>query len=341
MRITVIGGGLMGLCATRSLLERGAEVQLVDAALPAASRDYHRLIRVTYGGLSGYGKMAREALHAWRRLTMGSGQTLFHPSGILLAGPPGSPWVESSLAGLDPAECSPEDGPQEWDLAHRSRYRIATGGMLFANRILDYLYDSLVGEVVHGLAVEVDPFSGTTWLKSGQVLKADRVLVATGHHEWPSGSPGRHTRRSRQPVAYLDGPDRADLPVILDLSEPDGFYFFPPVAGLPGKFGSHAFGPPGDGTTVITVQERSDLNALLEARGLASTPYTVSGFGMCHYDVSEDERFIAQFAGRGLWLSGFSGHGFKFGPLIGDRVAACLLGDLDEPAFSEWFAGRS
>jgi len=40
-------------------------------------------------------------------------------------------------------------------------------------------------------------------------------------------------------------------------------------------------------------------------------------------------------------LSGFSGHGFKFGALIGERVADALAGRIDPQALTRWAAGSA
>jgi glycine/D-amino acid oxidase-like deaminating enzyme len=38
-------------------------------------------------------------------------------------------------------------------------------------------------------------------------------------------------------------------------------------------------------------------------------------------------------------MAGFSGHGYKFAPLIGERLAAVVDGRLEFTAFREWLAG--
>ena len=47
----------------------------------------------------------------------------------------------------------------------------------------------------------------------------------------------------------------------------------------------------------------------------------------CFYSVAEDERFIVEPVGRALVLAGFSGHGFKFGAVMGEAAAAALIGE--------------
>jgi glycine/D-amino acid oxidase-like deaminating enzyme len=60
----------------------------------------------------------------------------------------------------------------------------------------------------------------------------------------------------------------------------------------------------------------------------------------CFYSVTEGERFIAERVENAWILAGFSGHGFKFGALFGERVAAALAGELPADEFTAWAAGR-
>jgi glycine/D-amino acid oxidase-like deaminating enzyme len=59
----------------------------------------------------------------------------------------------------------------------------------------------------------------------------------------------------------------------------------------------------------------------------------------CFYTLSPDERFIAQTRGRCIVLAGFSGHGYKFAPLIGERLALVLDERLAFSSFQGWLAG--
>jgi len=62
----------------------------------------------------------------------------------------------------------------------------------------------------------------------------------------------------------------------------------------------------------------------------------------CFYDVSEGERFLVEPLGERAWvLSGFSGHGFKFGALIGERLADAIAGRIEAQALTRWAAGRA
>ncbi|MGH6916266.1 MAG: FAD-dependent oxidoreductase, partial [Geminicoccaceae bacterium] len=69
--------------------------------------------------------------------------------------------------------------------------------------------------------------------------------------------------------------------------------------------------------------------------------YRVQGARTCFYSVTEDERFIVQPIERAWVLAGFSGHGFKFGALIGEMLATTLDGARPPAAMTAWAAGRA
>jgi glycine/D-amino acid oxidase-like deaminating enzyme len=88
-KVIVVGGGIMGLCAAWALRRVGGEVALYEQGpLPnplASSFDHHRLIRYTYGAMTGYARMVREAYAAWDRLWADLGQRHYHETGTLAA----------------------------------------------------------------------------------------------------------------------------------------------------------------------------------------------------------------------------------------------------------------
>jgi glycine/D-amino acid oxidase-like deaminating enzyme len=68
--------------------------------------------------------------------------------------------------------------------------------------------------------------------------------------------------------------------------------------------------------------------------------YRVIGARACYYDVEDAERFVVEpIAPRCLVMSGFSGHGFKFAPLLGLGLAAAAADQALLPALAPWAAG--
>ena len=68
--------------------------------------------------------------------------------------------------------------------------------------------------------------------------------------------------------------------------------------------------------------------------------YRVLEARTCFYSVTAGERFIAERVEKAWILAGFSGHGFKFGALLGERVAAAVAGELAAADLAAWAAGE-
>jgi glycine/D-amino acid oxidase-like deaminating enzyme len=60
----------------------------------------------------------------------------------------------------------------------------------------------------------------------------------------------------------------------------------------------------------------------------------------CIYDNTPDEDFILDQAGRIIVGSGTSGHGFKFGPLLGDWLASLACGERADLPAARFGLGR-
>ena len=61
---------------------------------------------------------------------------------------------------------------------------------------------------------------------------------------------------------------------------------------------------------------------------------------VCFYTVTEDERFVVEKQGAKGWLmSPCSGHGFKFGAVMGLELARTIATGRDPAAHARWAAG--
>jgi glycine/D-amino acid oxidase-like deaminating enzyme len=367
VRVIVVGGGIMGLCTARALQRGGHHVTLYEQGpIPnplASSTDQHRLIRYTYGAMSGYARMVRDAYAAWDRLWVDLGRSHYRPTGTLVIAHELDDWVEASVESLE-AERLPYERWTPAELGRRlpflrlSRARFAlfttTGGVLFAARILEGLAELLTrkGAALHSRApvVEVDPVRAAIRIADGREERADALAIAAG--PWtPDLLPalaGRVTP-SRQVALYLEPPEDlraawAAAPMLLDQIEAaaGGFYAVPPIEGTALKVGDHGFslrGHPDRERTRIT-DEGATILALAGSRLPDLGRYRVLEMKTCFYSVTEGERFIAKRLDNAWVLAGFSGHGFKFGALIGERMAAAVAGELSEDELANWAAGK-
>lgn len=362
----VLGAGIMGLGAAWGLRREGFAVTVVDQATPpnphGSSVDHHRLIRHSYGAQHGYMRMVDEAYAAWEELWAELGQVLHIPTGVLSIDEAGCTRVATSRAALALGGYPAEDltGPEiEARFPYLSGGHVADalfcplGGVLLAGRIVGALAGHLrEGGVVfeQARATSVDAARGAVTLEGGATRAADVLVVAAG--PWaPRLLPALAGRvvASRQvivrlmpPAATLPQWERA--PMVLELGETGGFYLVPPVAGTPLKIGDHSFsrlGDPDEPTREADPREVARILDLARTRIPGLGGFTPMGSANCFYDVEDEERFVIEPLSPRAWvMSGFSGHGFKFGAVLGLRLARTIAQREDPAAFSAWAAGQ-
>jgi glycine/D-amino acid oxidase-like deaminating enzyme len=153
--------------------------------------------------------------------------------------------------------------------------------------------------------------------------------------------------------------------MLLDLDEKSGFYMVPPVGRTPAKFGDHMPGRAaralnasdvtvssasvgGRQAPDVTRQERDRLSTLFTSGFGRRLPHDTT-FGLCHYGMTPDRRFLLRVMDPGVAVTdarlvvvgGGSGHGFKFGPLIGELVARVLDGSVGGDTAGRIASGRA
>ncbi len=356
MKAIVVGAGIAGLSSAWALAKRGHDVTLLEqGSIPnplAASGDHHRIIRRAYAPGSGYGGAITEAFDAWEELWADLGATHYDPRGFMaISREPGDEaedYRDGMVAGgFSFDEFDGAEAERRYPFLDGQTIRFGffspEGGALHCRRIAVDIVDWLRG---HGAevrenakVVDVDTAAGRVELVNGEVLKADRVVVAAG--AWvaklfPDLASSLATYRTA--VVYLDPPD--DLkpawnaaPVILDVGgETDG-YILPPTGGAGLKFGSGLHkeaNPDADAERMAREGEGEAIRDLFSPPFARIGEYRVENVVTCAYTFTADERFFCTERGMALVVSACSGHGYKFGAAVGRRVAAALeSGDVD------------
>jgi glycine/D-amino acid oxidase-like deaminating enzyme len=364
----IVGAGIVGLSAARVLLAEGYRVEVVEQGpVPNAhgsSVDSSRLIRHTYGTQHGYAALVDAAYAAWDRLWAELGTTHYTQTGTLILSRPGTTWAQDSAATLDALGkryrvLGPDEAARRFPLLNldgvERAYWVETGGVLAAEPIVEALARQLRAQgaaiTEHTAVTDLDPVQGRVWLEDGTQRQTDLLLVAAGPWTgrlWPDLD--AWLTPSRQLVCYADVPDDLyaawrRMPMVLDIADAEvrgegSVYAVPPVGDAPLKLGDHAFSLAGDPD-----QERSagedELERLFETtcRQLAEPArYRLLSGRTCFYTVAPDTCFLHRQEGCAHALAGFSGHGFKFGPLIGERFAEMVTGALAPEEFAAWLA---
>lgn len=368
MKVIVVGGGIMGLCTAWAARRAGLEPVLYEqGSIPnplASSCDQHRLIRFTYGAMDGYARMVHDAYAAWERLWQDLGQRHYHETGTLVVAREEDGWVRASFEHLEKMavpvqELRPAEITERLPFLDLAGVRFAlftpTGGTLFAERILRdlsrWLADHRVPVHTETKVEAVDPARAAIRTADGAEDAGD-VLILTPGPWTPRLVPALRGRitPSRQVAVYLEPPAEQlaawrAAPALLDQFEAarGGFYAVPPVGDTHLKIGDHGFSLRGhpDREREPTPEDIRATLVLARTRLADFDRYRVSEARTCFYSISAEERFIAEPLERAWVLAGFSGHGFKFGALMGEAMVEVLTGARPPEAMTAWAAGRT
>ena len=313
MRVAVVGAGVMGCAAAWALRERGADVIVYEQfELDNARGSSHgrtRIFRVAYPDPY-WIRLAQEAYEAWNDLD----SSLLGLYGLVELAPDPSLTSARALAecGVRYELVGEVDGvavPDGW-----TALQVADAGIVHADRARHAFLD--------GIEVRTN-----TRIESLDDVDAGVVIVAAG--AWVGRLvEGLDLRITRETVAYFRR-DGAPPPSVVDIGVGGGhdmYALYDPVHGL--KAGAHHAGPETDpddaGVPDPATVER--IAAWVEERFPGVDPEPVET-DTCVYTTTPDQTFVLDRRGRVVVGSACSGHGFKFAPAVGRRLAALALAD--------------
>ncbi len=377
-RVIVLGGGTMGLASAWALARRGAAVTVLERFGHVHTQGSHgghtRIIRDSYHEGAGYVPIVREATRLWNELSERAGEPLLIRTGMVEIGAPDDPLYRATIAAnvaseAEFTEVEAAEARQRWGFA------VPDGWLACHSRAAGYLrvgpcLDALRGEaeaagavIRHNTRVVelVRDASGVrALLESGELVSADLAVVAAGAY-LPRLLPGFLPERLkvvRRVLAWTrpDDTQRAALTrlPVWCVFGPEGFYYgFPwSRAGIDGfKLACHVTAggeqadPGEDAETVDRTVGPADLEPLdrflrrylPQARG----PFVAST--VCLYTCTPSWDFAIDFLpsdSRVIVAGGFSGHGFKFAPAIGEMIAQGLLAGALPPALTAFSRAR-
>lgn len=354
----VVGAGLLGLATARALAKRGREVTLLEQATPghelAGSAGNCRIFRLGYEDPF-YVSLARRAREPWQLLEEESFCSILSPAPHLTLGT-GLGVVASAMASagartdmLTAAEVADRfpgfaaDGPALLE---------PDSAVIAADTALTALAAG-VPDLRPGVRVSAVADDGRrVWLDTSEGPLSARVAVICAG-PWTAGllaggdkSVVVPTTATLEQVAYLApagptgptgaagaagraGAAPAEMPIFIayDAQVPYGL----PVPGSAlYKTGIHHGGVPADPDRLDQAEDPVLAGRLAEVArrylpGFDPRPKLVE---RCVYDNTPDEDFVLDRIGNVVVGCGTSGHGFKFGPLIGEWLARLATGDL-------------
>lgn len=321
----VVGGGLLGLCAAHALRDRRSVVVLERETVGNARSGSHGPSRVFRLGYSNpkFVKMAMRALPLWRALEGDVGRELVTTTGQLTFGP-GAADVYDALAACDaPVEPWSDELAARFPMfaAHGPGIFEPASGVIDAAGTLEVLRDRV--DVREGVDVQSIDSSGRVTTSVG-VLHADVIVLCAG--PWSGGLfPVGDTHTTLEHVAYFRPPAEVPAaPVFIDFREPAVYGLPTPRSDLY-KLALHHGGARVDPNAELG----ADPAAVDQLRVAASSwlpDYEFVEVDVCLYDNTPSEDFIIKRVDDVVIGCGTSGHGFKFGPLLGEMLAELVVG---------------
>ncbi|MDQ4038336.1 MAG: N-methyl-L-tryptophan oxidase [Actinomycetota bacterium] len=347
--VIVVGGGAMGSAAAWQLARRGRAVLLLERFQAGhtygASHGGVRIFRYGYEDPA-YVRMVQEALPLWRELEAQAGETLLELTGALDHGP------EREIDALEAAyrtcgvvheRLTREAATERWPGLHfdtavlaqpdagrtRAAATVAALHRLAASHGAEVRYDTRV--------LRIEPVSdGVVVRTAGEAFRAPAAVVAVG--AWaqplldPLGVPLPPLMVTEEQVFHFapreSHPGGNPWPSFMHRGRQIWYGLETPGEGI--KLGEHHAGPvcdpePGRRSFCIDPAARDRIRHYVATwlPGVAPEPITEA---TCLYTTTPTEDFVLGRYGPIVVAAGFSGHGFKFTPLIGARLADLALG---------------
>jgi sarcosine oxidase len=356
--VAIVGAGVMGAAAACELAREGARVAMADQSpIPnprAASVDHSKVFRFAYPDPL-YVKLAVDSLNRWRTIESETGTRLLTQTGALLIGKR-EPSFETECyeamrsLGLESEKLDSRQASARFPQFNSSAFAYGvydpSGAILHAETAVRALIDLARRrgvEILEGERVIDARQAGSRVLivtESGQEIECERAMIASG--PWSRKLlPFLRDKltTTRQEVVYFEpGPEQSNssslsfgpnrFPIFLELES--GFYGFPIHHAGAMKIANHHRGAEVDPDSTedhVGEQFIERCRAFFAEfiPGLADA--RVRETRVCIYNNTPDDDFIIDWHPRldgVLVVTGFSGHGFKFGPTIG-RIARELL----------------
>ena len=355
----MVGLGSMGASAACHLAARGVRVLGLDRFTPPHGRGAHaggsRIIRLAYAEGAEYVPLLRRAYELWGVAEQESGVGLLTTTGGLMLGRAGSATVTGALESanthgldhelLDAAEVHRRFPPFTPGDDEAALYEEVAGLVRPEAAIEAHLRlaETAGAELRYGVPVtgwRADP-GGVTVSTAGEELSADRLVLCPG--AWAPGllaDLGVPLRVERRVQHYFrsPGPEFAPerFPIWIWEYGPEAAAYGLPAMDVAGytsavKAAFHQADDPADadeGAAPPKVSEGDTVREWLATRLPALAVSDWLGGKHCLYTLTPDQHFVLgrhPEHERVAVAAGFSGHGFKFVPVVGEILAELAL----------------
>jgi sarcosine oxidase len=325
--VVIVGAGLLGLSTAYALRGR-REVLVLErdtvGHVRAGSHGPTLVFRLGYAD-ERYVRMAQQARTRWDALEAECGVRLLSPTPQLTFGP-GADAVFDALTRAG----APVGRLDAGEVAERFPAFAGHGGAVIEGASAVIAADAALDALRSGMDAELREHVAVRAVASDRVEIDDlvihaRAVVVCGGPWTRALVPSLPTHSTLEHLAYVRSSSAAALPIFIDHREPTTYGLPTPGSDLY-KIALHHAGPRVDPDAPFTPDARV-VNQLREAAARWFPNGEVADIDVCPYDNTADENFVLARLDGVCVGAGTSGHAFKFGPLLGEQLAA-LVGSL-------------
>jgi sarcosine oxidase len=349
--IIILGLGGMGTAAAAELARRGRRVlgleQFGLAHDRGSSHGQTRVIRTAYFEHPAYVPLVRRSFGLWRELEQRTGQHLLTSCPCLTIGRPGGELVEGVLRAatehrLTIKRLNPTELRRRFPVFRFEDSYVGVleqeAGYLYVERCVEA---AAADAVAHAAEFHWNEAArewqagenGVTVRTERGVYHAERLVITAG--AWATqllGVIGAKLTVMRQVPMWFAPPDprpfAADrLPIYLADTPAGTFYGLPAVDDRGHKVARHYGAPelarPHDVDRTVTDADEAPLRAFIREH-LPAADGPRRDASVCLYTLTPDRHFVIDRHpehANVVFAAGFSGHGFKFAPVVGEMMA--------------------
>ncbi|MDN7242536.1 N-methyl-L-tryptophan oxidase [Planococcus sp. N028] len=359
--VAIIGAGTMGMAAGAFLAQQGVKTVLIDAFDPPHVKGSHhgdtRLIRHAYGEGRQYVTLVKRAQQLWEELEQQTGYKIFEKTGVLGLGPEDSPFLQETIAAAQnydlPLEIlKSQEIKERWPGFSVPDHFIGCfevgSGIIYSENAIKAFKETAIKNGAHLVTntpvqhIDMNDEHGVKISTENTTFYAKKVIITAG--AWAAKllpDLNLPIQPIRKAVGWFEAPadlyDAANFPSFFIEDQDKKAYGFPSLNGSGLKIGKSDGGQAIDPDLHtqnfgLFETDEGDLRHLLEtyipgANGKLNQGKT------CLYTNSSDHDFIVDYHPENkdvIFACGFSGHGFKFGSVMGEVLSQMALDGQSE-----------
>lgn len=347
VRISVVGGGVIGLLTAMECVRAGAQVDLVDRGdIPnpaATSHDPTRVVRALHRGDAPLTQVAAGALVAWREVEDRLDARVSRRVGaltVLAEADVAANLAQLAAAGAPAVALSPEELASRYPRVRLPADRWGVFEPAARVFLADQTLASLAGWLREQPGVRLHPGrravevaeDGGVRLADGDTLAGDGVVVAAG--PWscellPAALGADLTLYRQSMLSYAPRPDRLawqGMPTMLGLGGAGDAWLIPPVGRAPVRLSAASASRAVPELTDRITPEQWRTHLIAEFRALLADfdPSAVLGATDAYYLAHDAGAgpLLARLGEGAVWAyAACGGMSFKFAPLIARTLA--------------------